>query len=95
MGCELCTSYAGGAGILLLTKGKLTIGKVKSSHCRRVLFLIFLHCRFQGVGQGKKQTFDCQQYPLLQAHMDRCDADNRRIKNCSVTKHQAGIKGMR
>jgi hypothetical protein len=34
---------------LLLMKGKLTIGKVKSSHrvFRRVLFLIFLRCRFQ------------------------------------------------
>ena len=28
--------------------------------CRGVLFLIFLHCRFQGGGQGKKQTFEYQ-----------------------------------
>ena len=31
----------------------------KWSHhvCRRVLFLIFLRCRFQGEGQGKKAVF--------------------------------------
>jgi len=73
-------------------RGSWLLEKWNHHACRRVLFLIFLHCRFQGECQGKKQTFDCQQYPLLQAHLDRCDADNRQIKNCSVTKHQAGIK---
>ena len=29
--CEMYTPYAGDAGMLLLMKGKLTIGKVKSS----------------------------------------------------------------
>jgi hypothetical protein len=30
MHCEMWTQYAGQAGILLIMKGKLTIGKVKS-----------------------------------------------------------------
>jgi hypothetical protein len=36
-----------------------------------VLFSIILRCRFQGECQGKKQTFECQQYQLVQAHLDR------------------------
>ena len=42
-----------------------------------------------GDGQGKKQTFEYQwyPYPLLQAHLDRCDADTHRIEICSVTEH--------
>ena len=44
-------------------------------------------CQFQGNGQGKNKTFDCQMYPLLQAHLDRWDTDNHRIENYSVTEH--------
>jgi len=44
---------------------------------------IFLHCEFQGESQGesqgKKQTFECQQYLLLQALLDKQDGDNHRI----------------
>jgi hypothetical protein len=43
-------------------------------------FSIIVYCRFQCEGQGKKQTFECQKYHLLQAHLDRWDADNHRIK---------------
>ena len=50
------TPYAGDAGILLLMKGKLTIWSHRV--CLRVLFLIFLCCRFQGQGQGKKHTLE-------------------------------------
>ena len=53
MSCEMYIAYAGDAGILLLMKGKLTI-------CHKVLFLIFLRCKFQGEGQGKKHTFEYQ-----------------------------------
>ena len=66
--------------------------------CRRVLFLIIILCRFQCEDQGKKQTFECQLYRLLQAHWNKCDADNYLIGNCSVTEHhkvyraEAGIK---
>jgi hypothetical protein len=49
-------SIPGDAGILRLMKGKLTIGKVKSS--RLSLFLIFLRCRFHCEGQSMKQTFE-------------------------------------
>ena len=42
--------------------GKLTIGKVSHQTCPRVLFWIFLCCWFQ----GKKQTFECRSYHLLQ-----------------------------
>ena len=66
---------------------KLTIVKVKSSRLSYIFFFIFLRCQCQGVGQGKKKTFDCQLHPLLQAHMDRYDADNHRIENCSVKEH--------
>jgi hypothetical protein len=58
-------------------KEKLTIGNVKSSR----LFLIFLCCRFQVEGQGKKKTFE---YQFI---LDRCDLDNHRIENWSVTEH--------
>ena len=47
------TQYAGDAGMLLLMKRKLIIGK-------NVLFLIILHCQFQGEGQDRKQTSEYQ-----------------------------------
>ena len=37
---------------------KLTIGKVKLSVYRRVLFLLFLRCPFQGEGQGKRRYLE-------------------------------------
>ena len=37
---------------------KLTIGKVKLSVYRRVLFLLFLRCPFQGEGQGKHRYLE-------------------------------------
>ena len=36
---------------------------------------------------SKKQTVECQLYPFLQAHLDRCNVDNHQIKNCSETEH--------
>jgi hypothetical protein len=36
--------------------------------CHKVLILIFLCCR--GKGYGKKQTFECHYYPLLQSHLE-------------------------
>jgi hypothetical protein len=60
-------------------QGTLTIGKVKSSHLSLFLFIFIpglLHCE----GQRKTQTFECQQYHLPHAHLDRWDADNHRIK---------------
>jgi hypothetical protein len=38
-------------------KGKLTIGKMKSSRLSWSFVLIFVRCRFQGEGQGKNQCF--------------------------------------
>jgi hypothetical protein len=43
----------------------------KISVCRRVLFLIFIRCRFQCKCHDRKQTIECRQYPLLQAYLDR------------------------
>jgi len=56
MSYEMYTPYAGDAWILLLGKGELTIGKGSHQVCRRVLFLIFVRCRFQDEGRGKKQN---------------------------------------
>jgi hypothetical protein len=64
-------------------KGSRQLEKWSHHVCCRVLFSIILLCGFQGEGQGKP----CQQYPLLQAHLDRWDADNYQIENYSVTKH--------
>lgn len=60
-------------------KAELTIGKSVITFVI-VLFSIIVYCRFQCEGQGKKQTFECQKYHLLQAHLDRWDADNHRFK---------------
>jgi hypothetical protein len=49
--------YAGAAGMLLHINGKFTMGKLKSSLCRRASFLTDPHCRFRSVGQGRKQTY--------------------------------------
>jgi hypothetical protein len=50
---------------------------------------------FQGNGQGKKQIFECQRYSLLQARLNRRDADDKKIENCSVTQlHRHRIKGL-
>jgi hypothetical protein len=38
----------------------LSLEKWSNHVCRRVLFLIFLRRRFQGSGQGKKQTIEYQ-----------------------------------
>ena len=61
------TPYTGDAGILLLMKGQLTLGKVKLQS--------FFNRRFQGEGQVKNH-FEYQQYPLLQTDLDGCDVDN-------------------
>jgi hypothetical protein len=66
-------------------KAELTIGKSVITFVI-VLFSIIVYCRFQCEGQGKKQTFECQKYHLLQAHLDRWDADNHRIENSGVTE---------
>jgi hypothetical protein len=45
------------AGMLLHINGKFTMGKLKSSLCRKVSFLTATHCLFRGVGQYMKQTY--------------------------------------
>jgi hypothetical protein len=75
------TPYAGDAGILLLIKWKLIIEKGSHHSCCRVSFLILCN---QGKVQCKKQTIE---YPLLHAHLYRCDADYQQIETCSVTEH--------
>ena len=62
------------------------------------LCLIFLYCRFKCEDHDKNQTYECQWYPLRQAHMDRWDAVRHRIENGLVSNHnhiaEAGIKGL-
>ena len=43
------------------------------------------HSLFLAKCQVTKQTFECQYYTLLQAHLDRRAANNLRIENYSVT----------
>ena len=43
-------------------RGSWLLEKWSHRFCRRVLFLIFLRCRFQGEYQGKKQTSEYQLY---------------------------------
>lgn len=52
MSCEMKTPYADAAGILLLIKGELIVGEVKSSR----LVFISPRCRLQGEGQDMKQA---------------------------------------
>jgi hypothetical protein len=66
--------------MLLHINGKLTMGKLKLSLCRKVSFLTDPHCRFRGVGQGMKQTYVYLWYPLFKAQWDRCD-QNYQAKN--------------
>jgi hypothetical protein len=41
---------------------------------------------FQGNGQGKKHIFECQRYSLLQARLNRRDADDKKNRELfSVT----------
>ena len=68
--------YIYAAGMLLHINGKFTMGKLKSSLCRKVSFLIAPYCLFWGVGQEIKQTYLYLWYPLLQAHCDRYDQQN-------------------
>ena len=50
------TPYTGAAGILLHINGKFTVGKLKSSICRKVSLLTDPNCQFGGVGPDMKQT---------------------------------------
>ena len=53
---------------------------------RRGLFLTFMSSEFQGNGQGKKHIFECQRYSLLQARLNRRDADDKKNRELfSVT----------
>ena len=71
------------------------VHRTKTYSCRRGLFLTFMSSGFQGNGQGKKQIFECQRYSLLQARLNRRDADDKKIENCSVTQlHRHRIKGL-
>ena len=60
--------------------GKFTMGKLKSSLCRKVPFLTATHCLFRVVGQDMKQTDLYLCYPLFYALFDRCDQDNYSVK---------------
>ena len=41
-------------------KINIATDECESHHvCRRVLFFSFLCCRYEGEGQGMKQTFEC------------------------------------
>ena len=53
---EIYTPYAGDAGMLLLRNGKFTIGKLKSSFCRKVFFSTDRHCQFLDVSQYMRPT---------------------------------------
>ena len=64
------------AGMLPHINGKFTIGKLKSSLCRKVSFLTAPHCLFWGVGQEMKQMYLYLWYPLFQAQCDRYDQQN-------------------
>ena len=68
--------YIYAAGMLLHINGKFTMGKLKSSLCRKVPFLTASHCLFRGVGQEMKQTYLYLLYPLFQAQCDRYDQQN-------------------
>jgi hypothetical protein len=68
--------YIYAAGMLLHINGKFTMGKLKSSLCRKVPFLTTPHCLFWGVGQKMKQTYLYLWYPLFQAQCDRYDQQN-------------------
>ena len=69
---EIYTPYAGDARMLLHINGKFTMGKLKSSLCRKVPFLTTPHCLFRGVGQDIKHTYLYLWYPLFQVQCDRC-----------------------
>ena len=68
--------YIYATGMLLHINGKFTMGKLKSSLCRKVPFLTAPHCLFWGVGQEMKQTYLYLWYPLFQAQCDRYDQQN-------------------
>ena len=53
--------------MLLLTDGKFTMGKLKPSFCRNIVFLTGPHYLFRDEGQGMKQALLHLWYPLFQA----------------------------
>jgi len=81
MSCEMETTHAGDARNCYWWMECLIWKKWSHHICRRVLFVEFPRCRFQG--QCSKQIYE---YPLLQASLVRSDAENQRIDNCSVTE---------
>ena len=77
---DIYSIYIYAAGMLLHINGKFTMGKLKSSLCRKVPFLTATHCLFRGVGQDMKQTYLYLWYPLFQVQCDRCDQQNYSVK---------------
>lgn len=80
MNCDILkTPHVAAAEILLLMNGKLTVGKLTSSRLQWSFVLIKnSHVDSKVKNKNKKQTSECWQYSLLQSHLNRCDADNRR-----------------
>jgi hypothetical protein len=60
MSWEIKAPYVDDAGILLLMKGKLTIGKVKSSRLSSSFIFNLPALSISREGQDKKQTFEYQ-----------------------------------
>ena len=63
--------------MLLHKNGRFTMGKLKSSLCRKVPLP---HCLFRGVGQDMMQTYLYLWYPLFQVQCDSCDQQNYSVK---------------
>jgi hypothetical protein len=89
MRCEIKLQQLGLLEYCYRWMGKWLLEKWSHRVCHTVLILIFLCC--QGKGYGKKQTFGCHYYPLLQSQLERWDANNHQIKFCSVTKYHIYI----
>ena len=70
--------------MLLDINGKFTMGKLKSSLCRKVPFFTSPHCLFRVVGQYMKQTDLYLCYPLFHALFDRCDQENYSVKDIII-----------
>ena len=70
--------------MLLDINGKFTMGKLKSSLCRKVPFLTAPHCLFRVVGQYMKHTDLYLCYPLFHALFDRCDQENYSVKDIII-----------
>jgi hypothetical protein len=51
-------------------------GNLSHLFWRKTSFLTATHSQYRRVGQGMKQTYLYQWYPLFQAQWDRCDQRN-------------------